>query len=264
MEESRRNFLKGAGIAAVGLGCTFPLLRAFAVGEPHAQGEGDETGQLCMVIDVEKCLNVTLINACTEACRIEHNLPGGESDPERQIRWMWTQQFEHTFPDQAHGLTPKKLLGEQVPVMCNHCADPACVKVCPTKATWKRKSDGVVMMDMHRCIGCRYCVVGCPYGSRSFNWHDPLKDNRINNGNLNPNYPTRMRGVVEKCTFCAERLRNNLEPACVVAANEITPGAMTFGRLTDPESNVSKLFAENRTISRQNALGTGPNVYYIV
>ncbi|TET31650.1 MAG: 4Fe-4S dicluster domain-containing protein [Planctomycetota bacterium] len=260
MDESRRSFLKGIGVAAAaaGLGCTFPLLRALASsGTPAA---GVQTRQLCMVIDIEKCLNEDLIKDCTEACRIEHNLPGGESDPERQIRWMWTQKFEHTFPDQAHSLTPKELRGEQVPVMCNHCTNPACVKVCPTKATWKRESDGVVMMDMHRCIGCRYCVVGCPYGARSFNWHEP----RPHIKNIRPEYPTRMRGVVEKCTFCAERLREGREPACVEAANRITEGAMTFGELSDPNSKVSALLKTTRTISRQNALGTGPNVYYIV
>jgi molybdopterin-containing oxidoreductase family iron-sulfur binding subunit len=269
MVESRRSFLKGIGVAAAaaGLGCTFPLLRALASsGKSQASATGVQTSQLCMVVDIEKCLNAQLIKACTEACRIEHNLPGGESDPERQIRWMWTQKFEYTFPDQAHGLTPKELKGEQVPVMCNHCANPACVKVCPTKATWKRESDGIVMMDMHRCIGCRYCVVACPYGSRSFNWRNPYPDRTSEEfkKNVRPEYPTRMRGVVEKCTFCAERLREGREPACVEAANEISMGALTFGDLSDKDSNVSRLLSEKRTINRQGALGTGPNVYYIV
>lgn len=263
MDDSRRRFLKKAGLTTVAasLGFGFPFLRTFASArDAHSTGKSLADGQLAMVIDVEKCHNAGLVSACTEACRLEHNWPGGESDPERQIRWIWTQQFEHTFPDQAHGFTPPGLMDKQVIVLCNQCSKPACVKVCPTKATWKRKSDGIVMMDMHRCIGCRYCVVGCPYGARSFNWRDP----KTHIDDLNPEYPTRMRGVVEKCTFCAERLREGRIPACVEAAGKVPggEGALTFGRLSDPD--IAKILREKRTISRQNALGTGPNVYYIV
>ena len=264
MIESRRRFLKKAGLTTVAasLGFGIPFLRSIASAREvqHSTGETLEAGQLAMVIDVAKCRNPDLIRACTEVCRIEHNLPGNESDPERLIRWLWTQKFEHTFPDQAHDFISPGLMDSDVPVLCNHCTKPACVKVCPTKATWKRESDGIVMMDMHRCIGCRYCVVGCPYGSRCFNWRDP----RPHIENILPEYPTRMRGVVEKCTFCADRLREGLEPLCVEAARKVPggEGALTFGKLTDP--HVAKLLHEKRTISRQNALGTGPNVYYIV
>jgi molybdopterin-containing oxidoreductase family iron-sulfur binding subunit len=139
------------------------------------------------------------------------------------------------------------------------------VRVCPTKATWKRESDGIVMMDMHRCIGCRYCMAACPYGARSFNWRDPRPFIETDaEGNFLTEFPTRSRGVVEKCNFCAERLREGLQPACVEAANEVAEGVMVFGDQTDPSSEVSRVLAETRTQGRRVSLGTGPNVYYIV
>jgi molybdopterin-containing oxidoreductase family iron-sulfur binding subunit len=123
------------------------------------------------------------------------------------------------------------------------------------------------MMDMHRCIGCRYCIAACPYGSRSFNWRDPRPYlERDGRGALPSDYPTRTKGVVEKCTFCAERIRDGRPPACVEAANQVPggEGALTFGNLAEPDSAVSRLLRERRTIARRVALGTGPNVYYIV
>jgi len=141
-------------------------------------------------------------------------------------------------------------------VLCNHCDNPPCVRVCPTQATWKR-DDGIVMMDWHRCIGCRYCVVGCPYGSRSFNWRNPrpfVKE-------LNPEFPTRTKGVVEKCTLCEERLAAGLAPACVEACKV---KALTFGNLADPESDVRKLLATRYAIRRKPELGTHPELYYLV
>jgi molybdopterin-containing oxidoreductase family iron-sulfur binding subunit len=113
------------------------------------------------------------------------------------------------------------------------------------------------MMDWHRCIGCRYCVVACPYGSRSFNWKDP----RPAIDEITPDYPTRMRGVVEKCTFCEERLARGLEPACVEACSN---DEIVFGDLNDPNSGVRQLLAERMAIRRKAGLGTQPEVYYII
>jgi molybdopterin-containing oxidoreductase family iron-sulfur binding subunit len=154
------------------------------------------------------------------------------------------------------------LKDQPVLVLCNHCSNPPCVKVCPTKATWKRESDGIVMMDMHRCIGCRYCIANCPYGSRSFNWRDP----RDSIGEIRPEFPTRSIGVVEKCNFCVGRLREGREPACVEAARQVPggEGALTWGDLSDEDSDVSQLLRKEHTICRRPNLGTGPNVFYIV
>ena len=140
--------------------------------------------------------------------------------------------------------------------MCNHCDNPPCVKVCPVLATWKR-DDGIVMMDMHRCIGCRYCIAACPYGSRSFNWKDP----RPYIGTINKQYPTRARGVVEKCNFCTERLAKGLPPACVDACKN---QALLFGNINDPHAEISSVLRKNFTIRRKTSLGTIPEIYYIV
>jgi molybdopterin-containing oxidoreductase family iron-sulfur binding subunit len=123
------------------------------------------------------------------------------------------------------------------------------------------------MMDMHRCIGCRYCMAACPYGSRSFNWRDPRPFVATDaDGDFYSEFPTRTRGVVEKCNFCAERIREGLAPACVEAADQVPggEGALVFGNLSDPNSEVNRVLQSQPTISRRTSLGTGPNVFYIV
>ena len=111
-------------------------------------------------------------------------------------------------------------------------------------------------MDFHRCIGCRFCMAACPYGSRSFNFRDPRQFIE----ETNKEFPTRMKGVVEKCNFCAERLAAGKQPACVEASD----GAIAFGDLSDPHSEVRELLKHNYTIRRKQGLGTEPSVYYIV
>ena len=270
MDESRRDFLKRAGYTALGAGCALPLLGAAGRVMEHGHGGGAATGpQLAMVIDVQKCLDTPgLTEDCSKACHDAHNVPRLPDNTEKEkirkekegIDWLWTEEYENAFPEQAHAFTADSLKGRQVPVLCNHCSNPACVRVCPTKATWKRDSDGIVMMDMHRCIGCRYCMAACPYGARSFNWSDPRPHIGDGNGNFPSNFPTRAMGVVEKCNFCAERLRRGEEPACV----EKSEGAFVFGDLLDSQSDASKLLKEKHTICRRFGLGTGPNVFYIV
>ena len=113
------------------------------------------------------------------------------------------------------------------------------------------------MMDWHRCIGCRYCVVACPYGSRSFNWRDP----RPFIEKIDPVFPTRTRGVVEKCTFCEERLAKGELPACVEAAKN---DALMFGDLEDEHSPIREILNTRFSIRRKPSLGTQPEVYYLV
>ncbi len=270
MEETRLSFLKQATCGAVGLGCGFPLLGAActrsASNQHGAADEGETSIQWAMVVDIRKCLQEDVRSACIEACHREHNVPD-ISDPEEEVKWVWTEEFKHAFPDQIHDHMQDDLNDSPVLVLCNHCSRPSCVRVCPTGATWKRESDGVVMMDMHRCIGCRYCMAACPYGARSFNWRDPREFVKKNeNGELPATYPSRSKGVVEKCTFCAERLRVGDKPVCVEAAAKVPggEGALTFGDVTDRDSEVSRILRENRTICRRVSLGTGPKVFYIV
>jgi Fe-S-cluster-containing dehydrogenase component len=267
-KKSRREFLKETTAAALGLGTALPLVTTACSGAAGAQGhEGAEAGnQLAMVIDLEKVQREDVRRACAAACNRAHNIPTIE-DPEERIHWIWDEEYQHVFPDQVHDHTPEATRTAPVLVLCNHCTNPPCVRVCPTQATWKRESDGIVMMDMHRCIGCRYCMAACPYGSRSFNWRDPRAFIETDaEGNFLSEFPTRTRGVVEKCNFCAERLRDGQEPACVEAANQIpgAEGALTFGDLSDPDSEVSRILGAQPTIGRRVALGTGPNVFYLV
>jgi molybdopterin-containing oxidoreductase family iron-sulfur binding subunit len=210
-----------------------------------------------MVIDSKKCKDDC--TDCIDICHRVHNVPDLEN-PKDEVKWIWNEPFEKAFPGQEHEYIEEyiehKLKGKPFIVLCNHCDNPPCVRVCPTKATWKRE-DGIVMMDYHRCIGCRFCMAGCPYGSRSLNWRDPrpfIKE-------INKDFPTRTRGVVEKCNFCAERLAKGQIPACVEACKE---KALVFGDLEDPDSEVRELLRTHHTIRRKPQLGTNPQIYYIV
>jgi len=268
MSESRRGFLKHAGAAALGAGCGLPLLHAEAArgAEPALAGPGAVKTRWALVVDVARCARPAVRDACIAACRREHNLPL-LPDPNEEVKWIWSEQFATVFPEQVHARTPAPVREVPVLVLCNHCDDPPCVRVCPTEATWKRESDGVVMMDMHRCIGCRYCMAACPYGARSFNWRDPRPYiESTADGRLLSDYPARTRGVVEKCTMCAERLRVGRPPACVEAAAAVPggEGALLFGDQTDPASEVSRILSQGNTVGRRVLLGTGPNVFYLL
>jgi len=285
MDENRRSFLKKAGCTALGMGGGFSILATGCNTQPGAHEEGVSEDQLVMIIDVDLC-DEEVRRACWNACHSEHNVPfipaPDDPDPEQEdpsrsdvhqgIKWIWEENYDDVFPDQIHAVVKETLKENPLPtlVLCNQCTNPACVRVCPTQATWKRESDGIVMMDMHRCIGCRYCMAACPYGARSFNWRDPReRDDETgkllyfaNNELPSKTFPARSKGVVEKCNFCAERLRVGKEPKCVIEAEKIKPGALTFGRHGDQK--IKDQLRTNRTICRRISLGTAPNVFYIV
>ncbi|MEK7403668.1 MAG: sulfate reduction electron transfer complex DsrMKJOP subunit DsrO [Acidobacteriota bacterium] len=208
-----------------------------------------------MVIDPQKCLKDKGCTKCIEACHKTHNVPA-LAEARHQVKWIWKEPFGHAFPSEQGEHVREELKHQPVLVFCNHCDEPPCVRVCPTQATWKR-ADGIVMMDWHRCIGCRYCIAGCPYGSRSFNWVDPRPHIR----QINTDFPTRAKGVVEKCTFCEERLAQGQPPACVEACPE---KALVFGDLRDPQSEARKLLRARFSIRRKPELGTKPEIYYLV
>ena len=262
MENSRRSFLKIAGISVLGLGAK-PVLNLFASSDEQGEtpkpqimkGKDVLTAKRwAMVVDTRKFESEEDLEPMIEVCNKIHNVPKFENK-RHEIKWIWTEEFKHAFPTQEHEFLDDRVKHLPFLTLCNHCEKPACVRVCPTKATFKR-ADGIVLMDFHRCIGCRFCMAACPYGSRSFNWRDPrpfIKER-------NPEFPTRMKGVVEKCNFCAERLAVGKIPACVEASN----GAMTCGDLDDPKSEVRELLRSNFTIRRKPALGAGPSVFYIV
>jgi molybdopterin-containing oxidoreductase family iron-sulfur binding subunit len=190
-----------------------------------------------------------------KACDTLHNIPTLLQDKNHEIKWIWGEDFEHSFPFMADAFMNEHAEETTYPVLCNHCKNPPCVRACPTQATFQRP-DGIVMMDYHRCIGCRFCMAACPFGARSFNFRDPRPFIPV----LSLDYPTRCKGVVEKCNFCAERLAVGKMPACVEASN----GILTFGDLEDPNSNVRALLKSDFTIRRKESLGTEPSIYYIV
>ena len=259
MDNNKRTFIKITGLALLGVGSQ-PIRKALTAVEtlPVSPDPKALTGKRwAMVIDMKKCKEDC--RDCINACHQVHNVPDF-GNPKDEVKWIWNEPYEKAFPGEENEYIEEyidtTLKGTEFITLCNHCDNPPCVRVCPTKATWKREEDGIVMMDYHRCIGCRFCMAGCPYGSRSMNWRDPRPFIR----ETNKEFPTRTRGVVEKCNFCSERLAKGLIPACVEACKE---NALVFGDLEDPTSAVRELLRSNHTIRRKPQLGTMPQIYYI-
>jgi len=268
MNRGRRKFLKLTGLTALGITASKyidvkakeinpkSLIKNFNFANKLSKTKIEKKVRLAMVVDLKKCISQKGCTKCIDACNKTHNIPDF-GEPKDEIKWIWKEPYENAFIDQENFYMTDEYKDQKVPVLCNHCDNPPCVAVCPTQATWKREEDGIVMMDWHRCIGCRYCMAACPYGSRSFNWRNPrsfIKD-------INRDFPTRTKGVVEKCTFCDERIAKGLQPACVEACTE---KALVFGNINDPESEVRKLLKENFSVKRKPGLGTGPEIYYLV
>ncbi|MDR2162302.1 MAG: 4Fe-4S dicluster domain-containing protein [Desulfovibrio sp.] len=238
----------------------FLLLASSALATPPAAAAGGQylaapgalsAGRWALVMDTRRLARPELRESIINACHAFHNVlsrPGP-----RQMAWIRQQDFSSVFTDQVPPVMPAELSSRKILILCNHCANPPCVRVCPTGAAFLRE-DGIVGMDFHRCIGCRYCMAACPFGARSFNFEKP----RL--AAVHPAFPPRTRGVVEKCTFCAERLAAGLPPLCV----EVSEGAIVFGDLQDPSSPVSALLTENFSLRRKPELGTQPGVYYIL
>lgn len=255
MERSRRSFLKISGACLLGM-LGKPAMDALAVDrEPRYVPGADTpaTTRWAMVVDTRKC--EAGCTDCIDACHRVHNVPEFEN-PKEEIKWIWQESYEHVFPGRDHEFIKLGLSESPIAVLCNHCDNPPCVRVCPVQATWKRE-DGIVMMDYHRCIGCRCCMAACPYGSRSFNWGDP----RPHIKEISPGFPTRAQGVAEKCNFCAERLDRDLEPACVEACK---CKGLIFGNLEDPDSKLRDVISMEFTVQRRPELGTKPRIFYIL
>lgn len=264
MSTSRRDFLRVAGLSAVALGAAAagispaqadaaPAVPVPAPGGTYITSPDQLTAtRWAMIIDTRQLAAPGLMDRIIAACHGEHNVPNIPG--KQEVKWIWTDGYAQGFTDDTNPYLPARITEGSFPLLCNHCDNPPCVRVCPTGATFKH-SDGSVIMDPHRCIGCRFCMAGCPYGARSFNFRDPLPFIPV----VNPGYPPRTRGVVEKCTFCPERLAAGRLPACV----EASQGAILFGDLNDPNSVVREALAANYTVRRKPTLGTGPGVYYI-
>jgi len=250
MSITRKGFLQVAGASLLALAGE-KLVGSISSPEPGKPSRPTRWG---MAVDFQKCRWDKGCDRCLDACRQAHNVPI-IPDAKHEVKWVWKEREPNVFPQQSL-LLPAAIQSQPVPVLCNHCAQPACTRVCPTEATWKRE-DGVVMMDWHRCIGCRYCMAACPYGARSFNWSDP----HPYLAQSSADFPTRAKGVVEKCNLCEERLAQGERPACVEACAE---KALVFGNLEDPESEVRRVLASRYSLQRRPELGTGPSIYYLI
>ncbi|MFC1945330.1 4Fe-4S dicluster domain-containing protein [Chloroflexota bacterium] len=207
-----------------------------------------------MAIDLQRCIGC---GTCMIACKVEHFLPP-------DVHWSRVLIKEQgKFP-------AVNLL--MVPVLCNHCSDAPCVKVCPAGAT-ERRDDGIVTMDYDKCIGCHSCILACPYGARNFSGknHSYFKDDHLTPYEQMGDDQS-VAGVVMKCTFCQEKIDLGLAeglkpgvdrdatPSCVTSC---TGKARFFGNLDDPESEVSQLIRSRRGKTLRTELGTNPSVYYL-
>lgn len=195
-----------------------------------------------MVIDLEKCVGC---NSCTIACRGQNGTPAG-------INFNKLKKYEV-------GKYPTSKM-KTLTMPCMHCQNPPCLKVCPTKAT-KQDENGIVTIDYDECIGCRACIVACPYDARQFIWQ---LNNYYEDQKETPfeklHYRKFQKGTVAKCIFCIDRVKEGLQPACV---HTCIAEARIFGDLDDPESQVSKWISENGGKALKAELGTDPSVFYI-
>ncbi|MET0068856.1 MAG: 4Fe-4S dicluster domain-containing protein [Candidatus Thiodiazotropha sp.] len=239
-------------------------------------------------LNIQKCIGC---RRCVKACVAENNQSRGD---EQQIEWIRVLRMEkgnfsaedrdqHGYPESfgvqvggnaykpagvvlegQHYYEPEQVPEKDAfyfPMQCMQCEKPPCVKVCPVRTTY-RDPDGIVVIDYNWCIGCRMCIGACPYWARRFNWGEP----NLPKEEMNPvthylgNRP-RMKGVVEKCTYCVQRTRKGRWTACV----EVCPvGARKFGNLLDPNSEIRKVLAKKKVFRLRADLNTYPKFFYFM
>ena len=209
-------------------------------------------------LDISRCIGC---RRCVYACAEENNQ---SRDP--QVHWIRVLQMDNEHGvdfSHADAYYDAEQVPEEghfyVPVSCQQCQNAPCTKVCPTGATWTEK-DGIVVIDYDWCIGCRCCMAACPYGARHFNWTTPnVPAGEVNTSMHYLGNRPRPRGVVEKCTFCIQRVRAGRYPACV----EVCPvGARKFGNLLDPDSEIRYIIEHKRVMVLKEELNTMPKFFY--
>ena len=236
-EISRRDFLRsGAAVASATLA---PGVTLIAFGGTEAAARADAGKRWGLLIDTNRCS--ADCSACVSACSAENGWADtGNPDTDAQ----WIRKVTLTNRVTGHETT--------MPVMCQHCADAPCVDVCPTGASMKR-ADGIVLVDRHICIGCRYCMMACPFKARSF-VHEPVSGQKT--------HAPRGQGTVESCTLCVHRVDAGGTPACVEACAATGHNAILFGDLMDPTSEISKRLAEYPSAALRPDLDLGAGVRY--
>lgn len=201
--------------------------------------------RLGIAINTRRCIGC---QTCALSCKMQNGVPEG---------MLWNRVITEGADvlDGAVGTYPH-LSRTYLPVACQHCENPACMRVCPTGATYK-DALGRVEVDYEKCIGCRMCMAACPYNARVFNWNDPTYNPDFKFGDKD--VPMRSKGVVEKCTLCKERTDRGVEPMCV---QNCPYEARIFGDLDDPDSEVSRIVRERNATVLLEEQGTRPQVHY--
>jgi tetrathionate reductase subunit B len=234
---SRRQFITGAAATVAGLTVAPGV---FLLKTAGAAGGADPATRWGLLIDTSKCADGC--TACVRACH-EENGVRSLGRPKTDAQWIRKVNITDRASGHQHSL----------PVMCQHCESPPCVDVCPTGASFIRP-DGIVLVNKHTCIGCRYCMMACPYKARSF-IHEKLSDQK-------PHAP-RGKGTVESCTLCVHRIdRGEGTTACVEACNKDGHRAMIFGDLNDPQSEISRRLAQEGSTAIRADLRLNPAVRY--
>ena len=239
LEPARRQFLKGTAALATTL--LAPGILLYQTGQASSSTELQPRWGL--LIDTN-ALSEADVDACVSACQREH---GWKVDANSPTDAQWIRKVKLTDPETGYQ--------NFLPMMCQHCAQPPCVDVCPTGASFKR-ADGIVLVNKHTCIGCRYCMMACPYKARSF-IHENLKDQL-------PVAP-RGKGTVESCTLCVHRIdRDGADavPACAEAVNQDGRKAILFGDLNDPQSEISNRLRELGAVKLRADMALDPGVRY--
>ena len=246
VDQTRRSFLsKGSATVAASVVAPGVFLQQTAQAKPADQPVSDKV-RWGMLVDTSKCADGC--NDCAQACDKENGLdmlkPPSEDTAEnwelQRPHWLRTVSLKDNLTNVVTHL----------PMMCQHCENPPCQDVCPTGASFRR-ADGIVMVDRHTCIGCRYCMMACPYKARSFIHEDiPVK----------PTETPRGKGCVESCNFCVQRIdAGNLTTACQEACSH---NAIVFGDLNDPASDVAKAMKSVQSRAIREDLQLNPSVRY--
>ncbi len=237
IDRYRRRLLGGAVAAGTLALAPGVFLHRLAEAKPEAEPVTSRV-RWGLLVDTTKCADCT---ACVDACRTEHGWDG-HGRPRSDAQWIRKIELRDRTTGRRVSL----------PMMCQHCAAPPCVDVCPTGASFRRV-DGIVLVDKHICIGCRYCMMACPYKARSF-VHEDLTGQKP--------WSPRGKGTVESCTLCVHRVDAGQPPACVAACGTDGNGALTFGDLNDPHSAIHQVLARYPSTQVRADLGLDVGVRY--